>query len=341
MLNFASDNVAPAHPAVLEALARANVGPARAYGDDPLTRAALDALRAHFGAQASPWLVWGGTGANVAGLAALLRPWEAVLCAGTAHIRVDETGAVERFTGSSVLTVRTPDGKLSPEAVRPLLRGFGVQHHPQPRVLSVTQTTEYGTAYTVDELAALVELAHAHGMLVHLDGARLANAAATLGLPVAAFTAALGVDVVSVGFTKPGALAAEAVVFLREGLDAAFPYIRKQALQLASKQRYVAAQVLAMLEDDRWIALAAHANAMARRLADAVRDLPAVTVTQRVEANAVFACLPRAAIVTLQREALFYDWDEACNEVRWMTSWDTTPGQVDTFAAAIRAATAG
>lgn len=333
---FASDNNAPADPAVLAALADANRGHVPAYGDDPLTERVRARLAALFGGEAEAHLVWGGTAANVLGLATVMRPHEAVLCSDVAHINVDECGAPERFLGAKLLTARAPDGKLTPGAVEGLIRGVGVPHHVQPRVVSLTQSTEYGTVYRPEEIRAIAEVAHAHGLLVHMDGARLANAAAFLDCAPRVITADAGVDLLSFGATKNGAIAAEAVVFLREGLSAAFPFVRKQGMQLASKMRFVAAQFEALLEGDRWRAHAMHANRLARRLALLVRDLPGVRLTQPVEANAVFAILDPAAIATLQREFRFYTWDERTHEVRWMTSFATTEEEVDRFAARIR-----
>lgn len=333
---FASDNNAPADPAVLAALADASRGSVPAYGDDPLTRRVLARLAALFGGEAEAHLVWGGTAANVLGLATVMRPHEAVLCTDVAHINVDECGAPERFLGAKLLTARAPDGKLTPSAVQGLIRGVGVPHHVQPRVVSLTQSTEYGTVYRPEEIRAIAEVAHAHGLLVHMDGARLANAAAFLDCAPRVITADAGVDLLSFGATKNGAIAAEAVVFLREGLSAAFPFVRKQGMQLASKMRFVAAQFEALLDGDRWLANAVHANWLARRLAERVRDLPGVRITQPVEANAVFAILDPAAIETLQREFWFYTWDERAHEVRWMTSFATTEEEVERFAARVR-----
>lgn len=338
--SFASDNTAPAHPAVLEALARANTGHARGYGADELTARATARLQALLGDEVPVAFVWGGTGANVVGLATMLRPHEAVICSTAAHINVDECGAPERFTGSKLLAIEAPHAKLTPELVAPRLTGFGNEHAVQPRVLSLTQTTEYGTLYTVDEIRALSDLAHRHGLLVQMDGARLANAAASLGVPVRTFTRDAGVDVLSFGFTKNGAVGVEAVCWLTPSLGAAAKFVRKQSMQLASKHRYLAAQVDALLEDDRWLALAAHANAMAQRLAHAVRECPGVRLTQPVQGNALFATLPRPAIARLQERFYFYVWREELAEVRWMTSWDRTPAEVDAFAAAIREACA-
>ena len=335
MRNFASDNYAPAHPDVLAAIAEANSGPAKPYGADPWTARAEELLRAHLGEQAQSFLVFNGTGANVLCFRALCRPWESVVCAATAHVNVDEGGAPERIAGVKLHALPTPDGKLTPELVAPLLWRNGDEHAVQPRVVSVTQSSELGTRYSPDELAALADFAHEHGMLLHVDGARLANAAAGLGVPLRAVATDAGVDALSFGATKNGVLLGEAVVFLRPELADGLPYLRKQTLQLASKGRYLAAQMIALLEGDLWRRNAAHANAMAARLASAVADVPGVRITQAVEANAVFAVIAPAATAALQRDFHFYVWDEPAGEVRWMCSWDTTSGDVDAFVAAI------
>jgi threonine aldolase len=332
---FASDNSAGVLPEVLDAIAAANVEHAVAYGNDPWTARAEAAFRAHFGEQARAFIVFNGTGANVIGLRAMLRPYEAVVCAETAHLNVDECGAPELVGGIKLLPVATPDGKLTPELVRPRLVRFGDEHAVQPRVVSITQSTELGTVYSIDEVVALAELAHEEGLLLHVDGARLANAAAALGVPLRALTTEAGADAVSFGGTKNGLLAGEAVVLLRPALAEAMPYLRKQSMQLASKMRFLAAQFEALLTDDLWRRPAEHANAMAARLAAAVEGVGGVTITQPVQANAVFAVLPPEATRRLQESFYFYTWDEATGEVRWMCSWDTTPADVDAFAAAI------
>jgi threonine aldolase len=333
--HFASDNWAGAHPEVLAAVQAASAGHAPSYGDDDWTRRAEAGVRRLLGEGVAPYFVFGGTAANVLGLATRLRPWQAVLCADVAHLQVDECGALERFAGSKLLLVPTTDGRLRPDAVRERIVGLGVVHHAQPAALSLTQSTEYGTVYAPDEIAALAALARAHGLLLHMDGARLANAAASLGCGLRDLTFDAGVDILSFGGTKNGLLGAEAVAFRDAALAEGFGYVRKQGMGLASKQRFVSAQFAALLEGDLWRRSAAHANLMAGRLAAAVRDVPGVRITQPVQANAVFAVIPRAAVTPLQREAMFYVWNEATGEVRWMTSFDTTDADVDRFAAAI------
>ena len=343
MKSFASDNTAGAHPAVLEALAAANEGYAEPYGADALTRRAADRVRAALDAEAEVFFTWGGTAANILGLAAVTKPWQGVICAEQAHIAVDECGGPERFIGCKLLTVPTRDGRLTPDGVRSRIKGVGVEHHVQPAVVSLTQATEYGTVYRPEQVGELADLAHGNGFLVHMDGARLANAAASLGVPLAEFTWRAGVDVLSFGGTKNGLLSAEAVVFFDSVRERAldFPYIRKQGMGLASKMRFVAAQFDAVLAGGLWLRNADHANRMAKRLAAAVQGTPGMLVTQPVEANAVFAVLPRRAIRALQENYYFYVWDEAADEVRWMTTFATTEAEVDAFADDVRAAVAG
>jgi threonine aldolase len=337
---FASDNYAGAHPAVLAAVGAANDGWAQAYGDDPWTEGLRDRLRELLGdVEAFP--VFNGTGGNVTVLATVLRPFEAVICPETAHINVDECGAPERIAGAKLVDVPTTDGKLTPELLQPRLVGFGDQHHVQARVVSISQSTELGTVYTPAEIAALAEVAHGAGLLLHVDGARLVNAAEALGLELRELTTDCGVDVLTLGGTKSGLLGAEAAVFFRPELAAGYLYARKQGTQLASKMRYISAQLLRLFEGDLWRETAGHANAMARRLAAAVAAVPEVELAYPVQANAVFAGLPAAAIDRLHERYHFYVWDEDTGVVRWMCSWQTTPRDVDAFAAAVREATAG
>jgi len=332
---FASDNASGAHPAVLAAMTAANAGHAHAYGDDPWTERARALIKQHFGAQAEVFLVFNGTGANVTALQALMRSFEAVICPVTAHINSDECGAPERFTGGKLLGVPTPDGKLTPALIEGAIRNVGFEHAVQPKVVSITQCTEFGTVYRRDELAAVVTAAKALGLKVHVDGARLANAAASLGCTLG--EACAGADVVSFGATKNGAVLAEAVVFLDPALAEDFKYVRKQSGQLASKMRFVAAQFIALLEGGLWLENATRANAMARLLAERAGAVPGVRICQQVDANEVFAVLPHDAIVPLQAEFDFYTWDARADEVRWVTSWDTTEDDVERFVAGIAA----
>jgi threonine aldolase len=337
---FASDNAATIHPEVLAAINEANVGHVFGYGHDPLTERLGERFREHFGERARAYPVWGGSGANVLCLRASCRAWEGVICAPTAHLNFDECGAPEAIAGVKLLSVEGEDGKLRPEGVRRAIVRIGDEHAVQPRLVSISQCTELGTVYTVDEMRALAELAHDHQLLLHVDGARLSNAAAALGTTLRAITTEVGVDLLSFGGTKNGLLGAEAVVFLAPGLDEGFEYVRKQTLQLASKMRFLSAQLDALLSDDLWLRNAEHANAMAARLADRARQVAGVVITRPVEANAVFARLPAEATIELQRQYDFYVWDESANEVRWMCAWDTTEEDVDEFATALERAVA-
>ena len=325
---FASDNNAGVHPRVWDALRSAGHGHAVAYGDDVYTETAVRLFRERFGERAEVFFVFGGTGANVSALAAVTRPFQAVVCAETAHINVDECGAPERFTGCKLIDLPTPDGRLTPEQVEPLLARLGDQHHVQPRVVSVAQPTELGTVYTVEELARLASFAHGRGMLLHVDGARLANAAAHLGVSLKELTADAGLDVLSFGGTKNGMMYGEAVVFRTPGLARDFKFVRKQGAQLASKMRFIAAQFEALLTDDLWLANAAHANRMARLLAAELGRLPRVRLTQAVESNAVFALLPREHVAAIQEQFFFYVRNEETSEVRLMASFDTAEEDV-------------
>ena len=333
MKGFASDNNAGAHPEVLAALAEANDEHATAYGDDPWTARAEELLRGHFGEQSVSYLVFNGSAANVLCLRALCRPWQSVICTAQAHLNVDEGGAAESLAGVKLQAVQTHDAKLTPEHVEWQLRRLGDQHAVQPRVVSVTQSTELGTRYSAYELHALAHFAHERGLLLHVDGARLANAAAALDVSLRELTTDAGVDAVSFGGTKNGLLMGEAVVFCDPAHAEGARFLRKQTLQLASKGRFLAAQFVALLEGDLWRRGAAHANAMASRLSDALLTVPGVRLTQPVQANGVFAILPPGASERLRRDWSFYTWDEATGEVRLMCSWDTALAEVDAFAA--------
>lgn len=337
---FASDNHAGVHPEVLHALATANEGHVGAYGADPYTEALQDVTRHHFGEQAVCYPVFNGTGANVVALTAMTDRWDAVICTATAHAHVDECGAPEKVAGLKLLPVPSDDGKLTPALIDREARGFGDEHHAQPRVVTLTQSTELGTVYTVEQLRAVCEHAHGLGLSVHLDGARLANAAAALGLPLRALTTDVGVDVLSWGGTKNGLLGAEAVVVLSPDAVRQPRFVRKLSTQLASKMRFVSAQLLALHTGDLWLEAARRANAMARRLTTGLDGAPGVRVTQTPDANAVFAVLPAETTARLQRRWPFYVWDEATGEVRLMCSWDTTEEDVDGFVAAVWAETA-
>jgi len=330
--SFASDNNAGVHPKVLRAISAANRGHVVGYGDDPYTAAALRKFQQHFGRDIEVFFVFNGTAANCLGLKALTDSYEAVICSEAAHIYTDECGAPERFTGCKLIPVPAPDGKLTLEAVRGAYHGIGDQHHVQPRVVSITQATEMGTIYQPSEIQALAQFAHQRKMFLHMDGARIANAAASLGLSLRQATRDLGVDVLSFGATKNGALGAEAVVLFNRKLAANFQYLRKQGMQLASKMRFISAQFDALLSNDLWLRNARHANRMARLLEREARRIPQVEIVYRVEANGVFAHIPRRAIARLQKRYFFYVWNEEESVVRWMCSFDTTERDIHQFA---------
>jgi threonine aldolase len=327
---------------VLAALAAANGGHQAAYGEDRYTARLRDVVGEHFGAQAEVYPVFNGTGANVISLTSVLPRWGAVIAAATAHIHTDEAGAPERMTGIKLLTVATPDGKLTPDLIAREAWGWGNEHRAQPLAVSITQTTELGTLYTPAEVRAIGEFAHSRGMAVHMDGSRLWNAAAALGVPFRDFTTDAGVDVLSLGGTKNGLLGVEAVVVLDPQRATGLTYLRKLTMQLASKMRFASAQLLALFDDDLGLRSAAHANAMAARLRTALEagiadgTLPGLAFTQDTAANALFATLPTDAADRIRERVRFYDWDRARGEIRWMTAWDTTEADVDGFVAVIR-----
>jgi threonine aldolase len=330
--SFASDNNAGVHPEVLEAIAAANRGHAVGYGDDVHTEAAVRKFKQHFGRDIEVFMVFNGTAANCLSLKALTESYHAVISAEAAHIYTDECGAPERFTGCKLIPIPTADGKLTVEAVRHACHGIGDQHHVQPRVISITQATEMGTVYTPREIRDLARFAHGRNMLVHMDGARIANAAVSLGLTLREATRDLGIDVLSFGGTKNGAMGAEAVVFFNKKFSRDFLYLRKQGMQLASKMRFVSAQLEALLSNHLWRKNAEHANRMAQLLHKQLSKIPQVKVVYKVEANGVFAQIPRSAIPRLQKRYFFYVWDENRSVVRWMCSFDTTDRDVKQFA---------
>ena len=332
---FGSDNHAGVHPQVMAALGRVNAGHVHSYGDDIYTEEAVAAFRDALGPEVEVFFVFNGTGANVTALAAITEFYDAVICAESAHLNIDECGAPERVGGVKLLTVPAPDGKLTPEGILSRITGRGDEHQVRPRVVSVTQATELGTVYAPDELRALADCAHERGLYLHVDGARIANAAAGLGLELREITGDCGVDVLSFGGTKNGLMLGEAVVFFDAELVAHYRFARKQGMQLTSKMRFVAAQFTALLRDGLWRKNAAHANAMAELLAARVRAIDGVEIVYAVQANAVFARLPLDVIPVLQQEFFFYPWDAERGEVRWMTSFDTTEADVDEFAALI------
>jgi threonine aldolase len=336
--DFASDNHAGAHPTVLAAVAAANTGTAHAYGADPWTRDFEVLVKERFGDEAAGFAVLSGTGANVLSLSLMLADrYAAVICPDSAHIATNEAGATDRLTGTKLILAPTSDGKLTPDDITARIPSPGSFHSAQPRVVSISQVTEVGTCYTPAEVAALAERAHGHGLLLHMDGARIANAAAHLGCSLREFTTDAGVDVLSFGGTKNGALFAEAVVVLTPGLAEKMPFLRCQTLQQASKMRFISAQLSALFTDDLWRRNAAHANVMADRLAEGVRGLPGLTIRWPVQSNAVFAALPQTAIETLRARYTFHTWHEPTGTVRWMTSFATTPESIDAFVSDIKA----
>jgi threonine aldolase len=329
---FASDNNAGVHPEVLEAIARVNRGHVRAYGDDDYTRSAIAKFEEHFGPDIEVFFTFNGTGANVLGLQALTRPYHAVICSDYAHIYTDECGAPEKHTGCKLIPLPHQAGKITVDGVRHAYHGIGDQHHVQARVISITQSTEMGTVYKPAEIRALAQFAHERDMFLHVDGARLANAAVSLGQTLRQATRDLGVDILTFGGTKNGLLGGEAVVFFNRAFTSDFLYLRKQAMQLASKMRYTAAQFEALLTNDLWKRSAEHANRMARLLETEIRKIPAVKIAWPVEANGVFAQIPRPAIEKIMERYFFYPWLEEECIVRWMCSFDTTEEDVKEFA---------
>jgi threonine aldolase len=336
--SFASDNNAGIHPEVLDAIARANHGHVVAYGADPYTRSAMAKFEEHFGTDIDVFFTFNGTGANVLGLQALTRPYHAVLCSDYAHIYMDECGAPEKHTGCKLIPLPHQDGKITIEAVEGAYHGIGDQHHVQPRVISITQSTEMGTVYQADEIQTLARFAHEHDMFLHVDGARIANAAVYLGHSLRQATRDLGVDVLSFGGTKNGIMGGEAVVFFDRSLSQDFRFVRKQGMQLASKMRFIAAQFEALLSNDLWRRSAEHANRMARVLEKELSGVPEVRIAWKVESNGVFAQIPRHAIERIKQRYFFYPWIEEECIVRWMCSFDTTEEDVKDFAAVVREA---
>lgn len=333
--SFASDNNAGVHPEVLEALARANVGHVVGYGDDPYTARAVEKIREHLG-DVEVFFVFNGTAANVLSLQAMTHSYHSVICTEVAHIYTDECGAPEKLTGCKLLPVATANGKLAVADIEHHYHGLGDQHHAQPRAVSITQSTEMGTVYKPGEIRAIAEFVHARKMFLHMDGARIANAAAGLGLSLRQATGDLGVDVLSFGGTKNGLLGAEAIVFFNRSLCQDFLFWRKQSMQLGSKMRFLAVQFESLLTGDLWLKSAQHANRMARLLEEEMRRVPQVKVVYPVEANGVFAQVPRAAIPKIQEQYFFYVWNEAQGVVRWMCSFDTTEEDIREFCAFVK-----
>jgi threonine aldolase len=338
MRSFASDNNSGAHPAIMEAVVKANAGHLKSYGDDEISIRTDEVFKEFFGSQARIHYLTTGTAANTLGLRAVTHTYNSVICAAQAHINNDECGAPEAFGGIKLVPVPSADGKLTPGSVAPYLGHIGFVHASQPKVISITQPTELGKLYTLKEIETLVEFAHDRDLLVHMDGARLANACAALDCSFFDMTTALDVDLLSFGGTKNGCLMGEAVVFLNPEIGQGFPYLRKQAMQLVSKMRFVSAQLERYLEDNLWLENARHANAMAKRLAERAGAIPGVQIKGTVDCNAIFAHIPPKATDLLQKKYYFYVWDEHDHTVRWMTSWATTERMVDEFVADIEKA---
>ena len=334
--SFASDNNAGVHPEILKALKAANEGHVIAYGGDYITSRAVKLFQKHFGSNIGVYFVFGGTGANVLGLQAITQSHHAIVCVDSSHVNVDECGAPEKYTGCKLIALPTPDGKLRVEQIKPLLHALGNEHHVQPRVISISQATEMGTVYTKKELKALSGFAHDNNMLLHVDGARLANAAVSLNASLREITADVGVDVLSFGGTKNGMMYGEAVIFFDKKLANDFKFIRKQGMHLPSKMRYISAQFEALLSNNLWKRSAIHANHMAHLLAVELAKIPKIKITQPVESNGVFATMPPKYIPRLQKKYFFYIWDEEISEVRFMASFDTSEHDIQEFVRLVR-----
>ena len=330
-ISFGSDNHSGVHPAVMDSILKANQGYCPAYGDDPITQEALARVRELFGGACEAWFVMSGTGANVIALQSLISSWHAVACPSSAHINVDECGAVQKFTQGRLQAIDTPDGKLTPELIAPRLYGNRDQHHSQFRVISISQSTEYGSLYTPNEISTLADFAHQHDMYLHLDGARLANAAAALNCSLAAITSDVGADIVSFGGTKNGLLFGEAIISFRPEINNAMRFYRKQASQLFSKMRFIGAQFIAYLENELWRANALHANRMCELLGERLAELDQIAITMPPVVNALFCILPQNITQPLMDKYHFYMWNEALNEVRLMCSFNTREEHIGEF----------
>lgn len=333
---FASDNNAGVHPLIMDAINKVNTGHTIGYGDDKYTSGAIKKFREIFGDEARLFFVFNGTAANVLGITAATRSWNSVICAETSHMQEDECGAPEKYTGCKLLPLHTTDGKINVNDIHSQMYGIGFEHHSQPKIVSLTQSTELGTVYTANEIKEIADYAHNNNMLVHMDGARIANAAVHLGLEFREFTIDAGIDILSFGGTKNGMMYGEAVIFFEPGLAENFKYIRKQGMQLASKMRFISAQFETYLTDGLWYKNAKHANDMAQLLATEVEKIPGVAITQKVESNGIFARVPKEIIPELRQEYFFYIWDEENSEVRWMTSFDTTKEDILGFTSLLR-----
>jgi threonine aldolase len=341
MKSFASDNYSGIHPDILQAITEANQAHVSSYGNDLYTARAEQLFRSIFGKETEVLFVFNGTGANITALQCATQSFHSILCAKTAHINVDECGALMKATGCQLHTIDTPDGKLTPEMLTPFLCDIGNIHHTQPRVISITQCTEIGTVYSREELTALCNFAHQNGLYVHLDGARIANALVSLGCDAKAATVDCGIDIMSFGGTKNGLMIGEAVLIFNKNLATNAQFVRKQLGQLFSKMRFISAQFVALLENDLWLRMARHSNSMAQLLAREVSTIPQVKITQKVDANGVFALIPPAIVEPLEKEFPFYLWDEQTCEARWMCSFDTTEEEIRIFAKRIKELCAG
>ena len=333
---FASDNNSGIHTEILKAIGNANTGHSIGYGDDPWTKEAIDLFKKEFGNEIEVFFVLTGTGANILGIQSAVHSFNSILCAETAHIQTDECGSPEKFTGSKLIPLATRNGKITPESIEKHLHGFDFEHHSQPGLISITQVTELGTVYSVQEIRDIADLAHRHGMYLHMDGARISNAAVYLGVPFKTFTKDAGVDILSFGGTKNGMMIGEAVIFFNPALSEYSKYYRKQAAQLFSKMRFVGAQFVPYLRDEIWKVNATHSNKMAKILETEVRKLKGIEITQEVQGNGIFAIIPAQLIPILQQEFFFYMWDQAKSEVRWMTSFDTTADEIHNFVKLLR-----
>lgn len=331
MRSFASDNNSGVHPLIMEAVIKANEDHAVGYGNDPWTAAAVEKIKSVFGEAASPFFVFNGTGANSVALQAVTCPFNSILCAETAHINVDECGAPARMTGCAIVTIPTIDGKLTPELIKPRLHNFGVCHHSQPKAVYISQVSELGTVYTIEEVKAIADLLHAHNMYLHMDGARLANACAYLKCTMKQVTVDAGVDILSFGGTKNGMMMGEAVISFRPEITENLQYYRKQSAQLASKLRYLSAQFIPYLENNLWLENAMKANISAAKLAETLKQYPQIQFTQKVETNQIFFTIPSEPLKKLLERYFFYMWNEENNEARLVTSWDTTGEDIAQF----------
>lgn len=329
--SFASDNYSGVHPEIMQAINNVNCGPASAYGHDDYTKQAIELCKQHFGEQVDVYFVFNGTGANIVSLSALVNSYNAIICAESAHINVHECGATENFTGAKLLPVSTNNGKITIDGIKRHMQTLGLQHYVQPKVVSITQATEYGTVYTIDEIKAIADFAHAHDMYLHVDGARLSNAAAYLNIPLRAFTTDIGVDVISFGGTKNGMMFGEAVIFRDQNVSKNVKFIRDQATQLASKMRFLSAQFIAILSGNLWLENAKHANKMAKFLANELIQIEGITLTQPVQINSIFLAVPKEHLATLKDGCLFYTWDAEKSIIRLMTSWNTTELEIKEF----------